>query len=611
MIKSYPRSQFDIVDQTNIQEIAQQATEMPLPMTMAAATFDKGPEDWRLIMSLDDLTKEYGSISFVKHGQGQLTVADQLRSGAAVLLKRMVSEDAALANVTIRARVVNSDNISYVYFYAKSGVEIANFDTACEVGYDSYNPDSEANDFPLFTVTPMGRGVSNMFFRINPNYTSAKSSTYVTYSFEVYENQQLLESILFTMNPDIVINGVSQALNPKIKANSKQIKVNLYEDGLYGLISALSLTAKNGTNPIPVNDLINLDFLNGVDRRGSTPIGGIVTKTQTNESADLWASNKPEDIITAYDLSDAYGIPLTGGTYGSMGETPLSNPQEYERMLLGTYGANHDSRLHDNIIYDLDAYKVDFIVDANYSFSVKNAIINLCDFRQDMIFLCDLGTTATYYTPISEAVGRLTQSRFCAVFHPFFKVYDPYTHKQIQVTLPYLLSSRLIKHINNGVGRPFCGILNGITFPEIINGTLNYMPVEIPGVNQKLDLVDLNVNYINYYDGIAVLETSYVNYDKYSQLSFMHNIMLVQRAIKDIRAKCPKARYTFMDGSDLDKYIDDANTILNQYAPFFKSITMKYMADELYENNNIYYATVIVEFKNFINEELFRVIAVS
>ena len=38
---------------------------------------------------------------------------------------------------------------------------------------------------------------------------------------------------------------------------------------------------------------------------------------------------------------------------------------------------------------------------------------------------------------------------------------------------------------------------------------------------------------------------------------------------------------------------------------------MTYMADEKYEANNIFYAVIKVQFRHFINEEFFKVIAID
>ena len=113
------------------------------------------------------------------------------------------------------------------------------------------------------------------------------------------------------------------------------------------------------------------------------------------------------------------------------------------------------------------------------------------------------------------------------------------------------------------------------------------------------------------YDETPVLDTMYVNSEEFTQMSFLHNIMLIQEVIKQIRTRCPRVRYTFLDGSDLQRYIDECNIVINQYASQFSSISMEYMADENYEYNNTFYATIRVKFRNFIQEEYFRVIAIS
>ena len=154
-------------------------------------------------------------------------------------------------------------------------------------------------------------------------------------------------------------------------------------------------------------------------------------------------------------------------------------------------------------------------------------------------------------------------------------------------------------------------MLNGITFPEIISKSINFLPVPIPGWDQKQDLVDLNINYLSIYNETPVLETMYINYKDFTHLSFLHNIMGIQEVIKQLRTRCPKVRYVFLDTTDLKRYIDECNAVLNQYSTFFNELTMEYAADERYENNNIFYAIIRVKFKNFIQEEQFRVIAIS
>jgi Zn-finger nucleic acid-binding protein len=177
--------------------------------------------------------------------------------------------------------------------------------------------------------------------------------------------------------------------------------------------------------------------------------------------------------------------------------------------------------------------------------------------------------------------------------------------------LPYLLALRLVSHVAAGVSRPFAGIANNLTFPEFIYGTVNFLPREVPGLNQKQGFADANINYISYYDGMPTMETLFTNQLEYTQLSFVNNVMGVQEIIKAIRTRCPRIRYTWLDGDDLEKYIDDVKEVLNNYESNYKSLDIKYMADENYEHNKIFYAMLTVQFKDFIQEEYFKIEAIS
>ena len=312
-----------------------------------------------------------------------------------------------------------------------------------------------------------------------------------------------------------------------------------------------------------------------------------------------------------YDLTNPVGIPLVNGSFGTMTANPMSNPAEMEKMLLAAFGKDTESDLFDSIIYDLDAYKIDAIFDCGWPVSVKNAIIDLVDFRGDMAYLCDIGTKANTLSLIKEAAAGIHSSNYTALYHNYFKILDPFTKKEITVTMPYMLIDKLTSHISKGVGRPFAGIANNIYFTNIVENSVNFYPVEIPGINQKQELVDANINYLSMYDGVPVMETMYVNDTSHTQLSYLHNIMAIQEIIKLIRTRCPRTRYTFLDGDDLETYISDVQSIIKEYSTNFKSISCEYMADEAYEQNNIFYAVLKVQFKNFIQEEYFKIIAIS
>ena len=643
-MKGYPKSRFEILNQTQVQNIDTRSVDKNIALYMQPYTSDKGTEDWELLTSLEDFTSTKGSMSFKKHGQAQLTVAQALRTGAYVLGKRLVSDDATLANTTVLAHLVkstvDSKDITFVYLYTKSGKDCKTFEEACEVGYGEFDAEAESIvDIPLLTVTPMGRGESLMYFRLTPEYApyrSKNSTEYAKYSFEVIENNEVLESISVSMNPEIIFDGVSQSVNTKVKSLSKHVRVKMYEDGIYALVKEL---AKTTGEDVPAMELINCDFINGYDRKGINLIDGVVTAA-TNESSvsSLWTANKPSD-ITVYDLangaenSDGVGIPLSNGSFGTLGNNPMgseASKAELKKLLLDVFGANNDvtdegdiqyPSSFNSIIYDLDAYKVDCIFDCAWPVEVKQAIVNLINFRGDMVFLSDLGTeNVTSLAGISEAVEKSNvdstsyetyYSSYESKYHNYFKIIDPFSKKEITVTMPYLLIDKMTTHIAKGINHPFAGMANNLVFDNIIENSINFLPVEIPGIDQKQELVNMNVNYLSLYDGVPVMETMYVNQNEHSQLSYLHNIMAIQEIIKVIRTRCPRTRYTFLDGNDLEKYISDVQSIVKEYSSNFKSISCEYMADDKYEQNNIFYAVLKVQFKNFIQEEYFKIIAIS
>ena len=113
-MKSYPSSRFEVINNTNVLEIDTATQSTPTALYLATYTSDKGSEDWELLYGLNNFTTAKGGLNFTKHGQAQLSVAEMLTNGAYVLAKRLVSDDATLANVTVKCKVKIVDNVSYV-----------------------------------------------------------------------------------------------------------------------------------------------------------------------------------------------------------------------------------------------------------------------------------------------------------------------------------------------------------------------------------------------------------------------------------------------------------------------------------------------------------------
>ena len=108
------------------------------------------------------------------------------------------------------------------------------------------------------------------------------------------------------------------------------------------------------------------------------------------------------------------------------------------------------------------------------------------------------------------------------------------------------------------------------------------------------------------------MNSEYTSQTEYTQLSWINNVLAVQQVIKAIRVLCPKIRYSFLDGEDLQNYKKDVqNLIVDKYSSLFKSFSIEYVEDGIYENNKIIYACLYAKFRNFIQTEIFKIIALQ
>lgn len=603
----YPGSKFEIVDQSFIEAIPQQDPVLK-PMFMAVFTSDKGSEEYG-VYSGDDFFKQFGSdIKFANHGQPLLQAAMQIKAGARLYCKRMVADDATLANLILSATVTSTNTqktnaAGQLIYITTSGEETTEAEgntpvmiSGAAISYSMtsvpevksaseakaqatslYASTENSWTFPIAVITDNGRGVSNKRFRIEADYANSKSVDYCRYSIYVMEGANTLEALGFTFNPNIVYDGVSTSLKSVISTKSKQLNAEAFDEYILEMYEKVAELSGLETDYLLLQDMIFGKTKNG---------GKIDTITVTDD----------------IDLNSMFGFKLANGTNGVFGTAPINSPQ-YGSTLARAF----DGSLSTDI-YDLDNLKMYAIVDANYPADVKRQIEKLVEFRQDTFYFRDLGTGLTDLSSIIEADGFSSKSMFSGSYHNSYDIIDPFSKKQITVTVGYHIAQLLVGHINNGVSRPFAGILYGVTFPDIIEGTINFLPTITPAANQKEKMDDSRINYIGYYDGLPVMETTYTSYEKHSSLSYLQNVMCIQELIRAIRSKCPKIRYQFAEAEELKAYQQDVQAVIDNYNANFAEITLEYYADERYESNMIYYAGLNVRTKKFIQSEYFKVI---
>lgn len=612
----YPGLVFNIDDQSNITQFPTEQ-KPTAPLFMQVFTSDKGTEDLRVYYG-DEFFNQYGDISFARHGQPLAQAANAISAGAQVLCKRVVAPDSALANIIVYAKVaktekqkVNEDGEPL--YRTPEGEETTDpadgantpiMESFVSIGYETSTIAGNANDiedlkssayaagdfttktpgedakYPLFVIADVGRGISAKKFRISPDFSGSKTVDYIKYLINVIEGTNVLETMQFALNPDVILNDRNISFENVIKTQSSQIRGYIFEDAIDAMLANIS-----EMSGISENELSNYDILFAHDKKGKA-LPSIVLES---------------DI----DLTATAGIPLASGSNGSFGTVPRLS-EDYSKEIVKVFDGTYDQ-----VVYDVDNIKLDAIIDANYDSTVKRAIEAFVSFREDCFYFRDLGLGLKTLDDIKAADVESTKNRYCASFCNSYDVIDPYSKKQVTVTIGYSLARILVDHFNKGCNRPLAGQLHEFIFPEIVEGTLNFLPRVIPGFDQKEELFDARINFVSYFDGVPVMESEYTSQEKLTAFSWINNTLAIQEVIKAIRTKCPKIRYSFMENEDLEKYQEDVNAVINKYSSNFSSITLEYAADPMYEENNIFYAVIEVKFKKFVETEIFKITAIK
>lgn len=622
------------------------------PIYMTVITSDKGPEEWQHRVYGKQFYNLYGYPNFRKHGQASIQAGQVIESGGKLTVRRVVAQDSKLANIALFARIeqikdlqehdendvpiwcyadpsdprqeliyissysepipgtsgipagvtiqkslVDGARVTY-YFqtYTLNGNNVDAFAKAARKSYDEAGPPPIGTDgeYPLAIFTEMGRGESNKRIRIYKDTTASSPVTYHRYYLEIKENGTILETIPFTMNPNInekaSVTGkyYNMSLQTQVFRNSTQIRARYFDDIYENFIANLEyLLGQTG--------LAYEDVLFGYD---------VYDKKISNFETD---ADK--------HLSDVFGVPLLSGDNGNFGSAPASlSPENAGNVVdVEIKNAFTGNTYDGDDIYDLDNNRIDVIFDANYHQEVKRAIEQLVNFREDIMYFRDFGTSCSNFTQMKLINTYVSKSKFCASYANYYDIYDPYSRKQITVTVTYHLAQLFISHFLNGRIRPFCGQRYGIIIPQddFIPGSLNFSPKRTPSEDQRKTFDDLRINYLTYYDGnVLTMNTEYTSQEAYTQLSWLNNVLGVQEMIKAIRVVCPKIRYSFLDGDDLVQYKKDVqNFVIDKYSDRFLTCSIEYASNASYDSNKIIYATIKIQFRNFVQTERFKIIA--
>lgn len=607
----YPGTIDNWIDQSGIKS-QPTAEKTPNPLLLTAAAFDRGPEKITRVVG-QNFYKLFGYfIDFEKYGQAAIQAANIINNGGELMIKRVVAKDATLANIVIVAKVSTDrvqktdkdgkplyidsvtqqettnpgeNNEKVMINIAKTKYELVTVTgkkTQAEIVEEARksfveNEDDSIFTYPLAVIVDNGRGVSTKRFGIDPQYGISKNQNFMIYRFKYLGSEDLdAESVYFALTPGVIYLGKSMDIG-MASTEMLQCKAEALEDcvdAFYAKVSEIS--------GISVDELYKIDVLFGRDSKGDPVQGFALDETSQN-------------------LGITMGFGLESGTNGAFGDKPIDT-DEYERELVEFYNGTFDSD-----IFNLDMYKPDACIDANYPYAVKKAIYDLAKFRKDFYFFGDLGLDVNTFENAQMKMIDMPRDKFTGWYGQSYQILNPFTKRRINVTISYGISRCIIDHLNTKRNTPYCGILYGWTFPEAIEGTVNFTPKITPVTNQKIALDDIRLNYASVLNNVLTMETEFTSQAELTQLSFANNVIAIQAIVKDVRDNCPKFRYSFISTDDLQSYKKAVNRIINKYTGWFESLEFVYVQDDIMKANKIFEASLKVKHKDFVQSEILNI----
>lgn len=623
----YPGTIVNIIDRSYLGDLNSTSVDNS-PLYLAVSSFDRGPEDLRVVSSANDFYALYGSkMNFAKHGQPAIQAANDITNGARLLIKRLVADDALLGNliltVTATAKTVakkaGDGETGVSLQYLKTGVEdeaatdkyvidtakttlslkwestsVTNCKTVADVtdqikaagdpevtvdGTDEVTV-TKTGKFTLFVITDNGRSADAKSVRISADYNLSKNLSDMIYDVIVYDGSTVLDSATATMNPKTVYNnslyGFSEFTTPQVKFYPIDGEFEKY---VSFVASSLGLTE---------DEVRQCDLIKGRDSRNAA-LAGVTVDAES------------------VDLGSSYGIEIANGSDGSFKDKAFGTDLWTEKAVEvfdGTF---------DDAIWDVDTYKIAAIFDANYPVKVKEAIAEFVNFRKDCAYFRDYGVDCFSYVDIMDYYNGIKpeyKTFNIADYFTTYMIYDPETKLRERVTMMYDLSAAAVQIFADGAYRPMAGFINSMILPSAIEGTINFVPKITPKANQKAMIDDARINYAIFMEGQCVVQSLYTSKTgTMSQLSYMNNTLAIQEVARALRTACPKFRYTFTSGTDFQNYADACNNVLQNFKSRFAELSFTYVQDSIESMHKIFHAAIQFKFGNWAQTEIFDLYA--
>lgn len=555
----------------------------------------------------DQFVNEFSEPNYKLYGQAGYNAARSLKTGyAAGYIMRVMPEDACYANliVSIKYKIIDAQEIVDGVLTDVHKLElgfITSYETAAtsveelQMAFDAkknYIPDGEGYiTMPWFYVHQTGRGTYGNSYRIKFMDATAyddPENTYKNYRFDVLAMEKTLtrkESAYGSMNSDLFDKSTKESLYIEDLVNDPDqgfTKVNIQ------INEALTETLVELYNEeVGANETAStLDLIFGRNMDGTTNTNIVYL----DDSVDLY---------------DSEGLNLFGGSEGSFDVSNIDRADAITECLIKAYSGKYDKTILSR--YNTPA---DFMLDANFDASVKEAMVGLALKREyDAMCYIDCGLLSTVDSVISWLENFKDIYGYNVIKQiQHYKVRDvDYTGKTIDMTTTYHLAGLIPRHIKTkGLNEPMA--MENARVTEAVRGT--FLPVIDPDENSiKKEIYNLRGNYYetvkyNVYQRGVAITTQQVTSDRLDEFNEYILHLAVAKATSILRSKI----YKLGEEEDRNAYTELANREL-QYilGPMVRSLSVEFKMSPDDERKSILRLALRIVYKTIVKRGIVEI----
>ena len=548
-------------------------TAQGLTNLFAAFKSLKGPDrEIIYVTTPTEYTFYYGEPDISQYGQTPNNVTAWLGTAGAAYCLRVTPDDAHYSNLlfSMRIRYDGTKMSMYPVAYSLPNVtERSVIETAVDdrIGADVPDADAEVKDFPLFSVTPLGRGANYNNIQIRFSRETSFDNTFdsVIYEFQVLEKrgEAVVEAeppFYVSLDPtERTISRASMYLSDVVNTHSQYVRTVVHDEGIEALNSYVNdITDIDLDTPVDFREIDVTTTMDDIDDLGLADIlhadpynaddshSGLVTADFTDAAALATATTGQTD-FTARNALDS----------GSDGSNPASGSNSEEALLVEAYKGLTDPNITDKRAVDFDV-----VLDGNLPITVKNAAADLAqNIRRDFMFFADCNFAADPDAAIAFRDGFSVDSHNVSIWSQDFLVFDNYTGKNIRVTAPYLLASKIPTNDDQfGIFKNFVGPRRGAVSGHI-PGSFSWFPTEA----EKSALYLRQINYVERNPTQTYMGSQLTSLNRNTPMSNVHVARTVFRMIRTSERIADNYRFENFSNETFDGLRNDLQNAMNIY----------------------------------------------